>query len=137
MKHLIYYDRQGKITRLTGLPDGMQPEPQAGERYLLSDEYRDTEGQYVDGGRLRPLPPQPSPAHVLDWPTKTWKLNPALAARQARERRDRLLAASDWTQLPDVATATQAKWAPYRQSLRDLSQQPGFPANIVWPTPPA
>ena len=36
-----------------------------------------------------------------------------------RAARDRLLAASDWTQAADDPTGNQAAWAAYRQQLRD------------------
>jgi hypothetical protein len=48
----------------------------------------------------------------------------------------RLLAESDWTQLPDVAEATRLAWRPYRQALRDITDQPGWPFEVVWPKPP-
>lgn len=55
-----------------------------------------------------------------------------------REERNALLAASDWTQLPNgPLDATQvAAWASYRQSLRDITNQPN-PFSIVWPVSPA
>ncbi len=53
-----------------------------------------------------------------------------------RSRRAQLLAASDWTQLPDVPLATKQAWAAYRQALRDITEQPGFPHSVVWPEPP-
>jgi len=58
----------------------------------------------------------------------------ALAA-QARAQRNDLLAASDWTQVPD-APVGQAAWATYRQALRDITTQAGFPAQINWPEAP-
>lgn len=48
-----------------------------------------------------------------------------------RAERNRLLAACDWTQLPD-APANAAAWATYRQALRDITTQAN-PFNIVWP----
>ena len=62
----------------------------------------------------------------------------ALITKRARFRanRDRLLAATDWTQMPDVPQATKDKWASYRQALRDVPQQAGFPDNIQWPVKP-
>jgi hypothetical protein len=57
-------------------------------------------------------------------------------AEAARAQRDALLAASDWTQLPDVPEATREVWAIYRQALRDVPQQEGFPREIVWPVKP-
>jgi hypothetical protein len=59
---------------------------------------------------------------------------------QAREKRNQLLAESDWTQLPDARAAMGAEkateWDAYRQALRDVPQQPGFPAEINWPVKP-
>jgi hypothetical protein len=39
--------------------------------------------------------------------------------------------------LPDypINDAARAAWAAYRQSLRDITAQPGFPGNIDWPVP--
>lgn len=54
---------------------------------------------------------------------------------QARSERDQLLSASDWTQVAD-APVDQAAWAAYRQSLRDVPQQAGFPSNVTWPSKP-
>jgi len=53
----------------------------------------------------------------------------------AREQRDLLLQQSDWTQVPD-APVNATSWATYRQALRDLPSQQGFPDNIVWPNRP-
>lgn len=57
-------------------------------------------------------------------------------AALARDRRNSLLVSCDWTQLPD-APVDQTAWAVYRQALRDITDQPGFPANVNWPEPPA
>lgn len=51
-----------------------------------------------------------------------------------RDKRNSLLAASDWTQLPD-APVDAAAWAVYRQELRDITTQ-ADPFNIIWPTKP-
>ncbi|WP_323780180.1 tail fiber assembly protein [Thalassovita sp.] len=58
-----------------------------------------------------------------------------LATRDARARRDRLLADSDWSQLPD-APVDRSAWQTYRAALRDVTEQPGFPQQINWPTKP-
>jgi hypothetical protein len=57
-------------------------------------------------------------------------------AAVARANRDAFLAASDWTQLPDVPDVIREVWAVYRQALRDVPQQEGFPQEIVWPSSP-
>ena len=52
-----------------------------------------------------------------------------------RAERNKLLVESDWTQLPDVPVDA-AVWATYRQALRDITKQSGFPWNVTWPTAP-
>jgi len=54
---------------------------------------------------------------------------------QARDKRNALLTASDWTQVAD-APVDQTAWATYRQALRDITDQVGFPEAIVWPVEP-
>lgn len=49
-----------------------------------------------------------------------------------RQKRDRMLRESDWTQLNDAPVDRDA-WAVYRQALRDLPQQEGFPEDVGWP----
>lgn len=56
-------------------------------------------------------------------------------AAKVRAQRNQLLTASDWTQVAD-APVDQAAWDTYRQALRDISQQEGFPTDIAWPTKP-
>lgn len=56
-------------------------------------------------------------------------------ADQIRAQRNNLLDASDWTQVFD-APVDRAAWATYRQALRDITIQAGFPANVIWPSKP-
>jgi hypothetical protein len=56
-------------------------------------------------------------------------------AASVRKSRNERLAASDWTQVID-APVDQAEWAVYRQELRDVTAQSGFPWNVIWPTQP-
>lgn len=57
------------------------------------------------------------------------------AAAIVRTHRNTLLAACDYTQLPDVMVDREA-WGQYRNALRNISEQPGFPFSIAWPTKP-
>lgn len=56
------------------------------------------------------------------------------AAVAVRKERDALLAVTDWMANSDV-TMTSG-WATYRQDLRDVPSQSGFPNTITWPTKP-
>ena len=53
------------------------------------------------------------------------------AAAEARDKRNGLLAATDWTANSDVTMTTEM--TAYRTLLRNLPQQSGFPATITWP----
>lgn len=78
------------------------------------------------------------------WFTK-WSLKnmdaEAIAAKDAeqaasmRKQRDEKLAECDWTQISD-APVDKAVWATYRQALRDITTQEGFPWTITWPDAP-
>jgi len=56
-------------------------------------------------------------------------------AKEVRTQRDALLAETDWTQVADAPVDAQA-YANYRQALRDVPQQSGFPTEVVWPIRP-
>ena len=57
-------------------------------------------------------------------------------ADEVRTQRDVLLVESDWAVLPDAPVADGQAWKDYRQALRDVPQQTGFPTDINWPTKP-
>ena len=56
-------------------------------------------------------------------------------AKSARSSRNEKLKESDWTQVID-SPVDQTVWATYRQALRDVTAQEGFPWTIIWPTQP-
>jgi len=62
------------------------------------------------------------------------KLN-ADKAESVRFDRDAKLAATDWMALSDVTMSDE--WKTYRQALRDVPAQSGFPNSIAWPTEPS
>lgn len=56
-------------------------------------------------------------------------------AAAVRANRNARLAATDWTQIAD-STADKPAWAAYRQALRDVPSQAGFPQSVTWPQEP-
>lgn len=102
---------------------------------------------------------QPVPSPILEWnqnvsegapvngrqtwvvvtaPAEELQARIAIKANQVRQDREPLLTACDWTQLADAPLTTEQvqAWRDYRQALRDVSDQPGFPWTIIWPTRP-
>lgn len=72
-------------------------------------------------------------ANISDWPN--FQADPvAASATQVRAERDALLAASDHMALADRITDA---WRTYRQLLRDVPTQAGFPNSVTWPTEPS
>jgi hypothetical protein len=87
-----------------------------GDNWVASEEAKIGD-EYVGGLFVTP-PPDPAPV--------------AAAARAERNAR---LSACDWTQLADAPVDGLA-WAVYRQELREVPQQSGFPFSIQWPEKP-
>ena len=56
-------------------------------------------------------------------------------ASAVRKSRGDKLAECDWTQVADAPVDKEA-WATYRQALRDITTQTGFPWEITWPDAP-
>ena len=54
-----------------------------------------------------------------------------------RFERNELLDRYQWTETADLTTDEKAAWKTYKQALRDLPKQTGFPYDITWPTKPS
>jgi len=66
--------------------------------------------------------------------TEAQALKISLTENGIRSQRNALLAETDWWAVSD-RTMTQAE-TDYRQALRDVPAQAGFPENVTWPTKP-
>ena len=72
-----------------------------------------------------------------------WDLLEADARKQEVENqktevlhiRNQLLKETDWMAGTDVVMTEE--WKAYRQALRDVSLQSGFPSEVTWPTKPS
>ena len=60
----------------------------------------------------------------------------ARKAAEVRKERNAKLAATDWTQASDVPQAVKDSYVSYRQALRDIPSQSGFPSTVTWPDAP-
>jgi len=58
----------------------------------------------------------------------------SVAEANVRSKRDGLLSETDWMALSDVTMSDTI--TAYRQALRDIPSQAGFPTNVTWPTKP-
>lgn len=79
-----------------------------------------------------------TPEENSEWDAKEKEIlskEPVRLASKIRAERNTKIAECDWTQLPD-APVDKVLWATYRQELRDISKQAGFPWEVTWPTMP-
>ena len=72
---------------------------------------------------------------ALEQETAYKAMKDAEQAKSVRASRDEKLKDCDWTQVAD-APVDKAVWATYRQALRDVTTQTGFPWTITWPDAP-
>lgn len=85
------------------------------------------------------------PEYINDKWHQVWEIKnrseDAIARRLENEKqsirsiRNEKLKECDWTQLPD-STVNKEIWAAYRQALRDITDQEGFPWSVIWPDLP-
>jgi hypothetical protein len=132
MKNYIVFDLTGKITK-TGFCSDSDFSLQG--EYVIEGVANDST-QYVQNGVVVDMPPKPDGAYYFDYATKQWVQDQSAQENAIKAQRNQLLQQSDWTQLSDISAETKALWEPYRQALRDITDQPGYPYDIVWPTPP-
>ena len=124
----VYNQSTGEILRTITAPEEIVLLNVAvGEAYLPGDGNAATQ-VIVDGQIVS------KPLDVLEEAKRQAHISLMLQTRQS------LLMASDWTDThsaPDrLGPELYEAWQVYRQALRDVPQQPGFPLDIVWPTPP-
>lgn len=93
---------------------------------------------YVDNDIAIKMPAKPDGAAYFNYDTKQWVLDYPNQEVIVKNQRDKLLYESDWTQIPNnpLTTAKQQEWAVYRQELRDITSQSGYPFNVIWPVQP-
>lgn len=129
MNFTVYNKTTGQILRTGSCPDD-QFQDQAKGNEIVEGLYPDAE-YYWDNGFIK-IPSKPEGFYDFNYTTKTWVLNQNQTIEFNRSKRNRLLASSDWTQLPDVdlTTAEKARWITYRQALRDMTEQDFLNGNF-------
>lgn len=104
--------------------DGKLPENDGSKKY--------TEGQPVfKGGKWF------SSYSLTEYSPEEKSIVVEAMSNTVRYTRDEKLRATDWTQGKDIDDSISLLWVDYRQALRDITSQKGFPFSITWPDAPA
>jgi hypothetical protein len=130
--------------RLSGDADFVARNTPSGMAVLMGEhDHRRVRIDPASGELMPYQPPRPSDNELVtwEWDVAAWRWTPkptnTFKMCEVREKRNMLLAASDWTTLPDVPSSPERRelWRAYRQALRDITDQPDS-FTIVWPEPP-
>ena len=103
------------------------------QEYYLSPEYIAEQQALIAGINANPL--SNNLDYILNTETNQYQLSKTAITASTKQKRNKLLQESDWTQLPDVKLTNKEAWAIYRQQVRDIFKQ-GIIENPVWPTMP-
>ena len=105
----------------------------------------DSTNWLIPAGCVETAPPTITDKQLAKWDGADWVVEhipvaepepePIAPEVLVRAERDGLLMNSDWTQVDD-SPVDKSAWATYRQALRDLPAQSGFP-DVAFPTPPS
>lgn len=121
---------------VSGPSDAFLAENNAYKVNLFKDHDRATQKlvacePYVEGGWAYTVKVEAKTAEDIAAET-------ASKSAKVRADRDGRLSKTDWTQLDDspITNAKKLEWATYRQALRDIPLQAGFPENVSWPKEP-
>ncbi len=138
MNFTIYNISTGEIIQSGQCPDNDYLLQQIPENCSIIDLPSDPSNQYIQNNQVFDKLNKPNDFSVFDYVLKQWVPNSDLAENFVKTNRNKLLYQSDWTQLPNspLTTEKQQEWAVYRQQLRDITSQSGYPFNVVWPTQP-
>jgi len=126
-----YLQNSGELVQNVQVPADFQP-----EKYKFVDGQVIDNPDFVDPEVLKARREEEAKQRRLEAEAKAagFETVEEYLSTTAREQRDELLRQTDWRALQDV-TLPQA-WADYRQALRDIPQQGGFPTDITWPEKP-
>jgi hypothetical protein len=135
MKYTIFNKLTGQILRIVNTID-IDLQIKNEESYI--DGNYDDSLYYIQNNLPVLLPVQPNLFSIFDWSIHKWIDNSSNASYLIINKRNKLLYESDWTQIPNnpLTAEQQQAWAVYRQELRDITSQSGYPFNVIWPTPP-
>jgi hypothetical protein len=92
----------------------------------------------INSNTVVDIPIKPKDYSEFNWQTKQWEDNAEIAKGNVLRKRQQLLGTSDWTDTYSASTRLENynAWQFYRQQLRDITTQEGYPFNVEWPSQP-
>lgn len=138
MKYLIIYKKETGDVVAFKSPYDDQGIDTPTHGYLIADIDPSQTNFFVKNGAIATRPEKPKDYYW--WNGTEWLPDLDMASTEAKNKRDELLLQSDWTELQGaqhrMGVNLFMRWQDYRQALRDITKQSGFPLNIIWPEKP-
>lgn len=146
--YLIFNIDTNEIYSKESRSDDSFPLPATGFAFLeIFGEPESIDNYYIKNNQIKIKTKQPDELFKFNILTEEWEYSLELynikIAQQTELnllKRLELLTDSDWTDTLSAKTrlgeSKYQEWQTYRQTLRDIPQQSGFPLNVIYPTPP-
>jgi hypothetical protein len=137
MKYFTVYNDVGQILQ-SGYCSDEDYTLQCVSGNFILEQKTNPSTQYISNGNVVDIPAKPDYESSFDYSSGQWVQNSDAQKQTVITKRNALLYSSDWTQLANgpLTPEIQQEWALYRQQLRDITDQSGYPFNVAWPTPP-
>jgi hypothetical protein len=132
-----FYKSSGEIVENVNVSEEVFNNIISETQYEYIEGSYNNENYYIDNGTPVLKPPRPDITYIFDYNSKIWIESPEIAGSIVRDTRNSLLADADILIFKaedlgqDTTTLRQ-----YRQALRDITKQQGFPLNVTFPTIP-
>jgi hypothetical protein len=144
MNFVVYELKTGKIFQSGSCDDSQFDIQRVPDGYAILPIEADPFNQYIENNQAISMSEKPADWYIFDYSLKKWAdpISPEQKYKTQAEKivnsRNFLLEKSDWTQIPNNALTIgqQQAWADYRQQLRDITSQAGYPFEVVWPVSP-
>lgn len=139
MIKFYFREPSGKLL-MSGICGDDELEYQSFGNAILEVGEADIHKQYFSKNGLTDYPEKPGQHYYFDFDSESWVFDEPSGIADAIAKRDQLLADGPDRINPlwwaSMTPAQQSAWESYRQALLDITDQPGFPMAIDWPSRP-
>lgn len=140
ISYLIYQDNGKIIGHGLSTIEDFKYVIATNKNVLVIENPIDTYTSYIQDGSIVKIPDSPGIDYIFDYDTKDWILDIVGFKEAVTRQRDSLLANGPDRISPvwwdSMTPEKQTEWFAYRQSLLDITDQPGYPFEITWPEKP-
>lgn len=149
MRNFIVFNAvTNAVFTLESSSDNSPPNPSSDYKFIeIFQPFYSIEKYYIKNNIVKIKPDNLDELFIFNAVSEQWEYSPELYNRKIESEKEKiiykrlhLLQESDWTDTVSAKTrlgdVLYEEWQTYRQSLRDIPNQEGFPLNVIWPVAP-